>query len=40
MIKNIHSKGLSLIIVSHTGVFDSSINYNQILIKDGLINNE
>ena len=40
IIKNIYDQGLTLIIVSHSNILDSSINCNQIIFNDGSINNE
>ena len=40
IIKNIYDQGLTLIMVSHSNILESSINYNQIIFNDGSINNE
>ena len=40
IIKNIYDQGLTLIMVSHSNILDSSINYNQIIFNNGSINNE
>ena len=40
IIKNIYDQGLTLIMVSHSNILDSSINYNQIIFNNGSIKNE
>ncbi len=39
IIKDIHDGGLSLIMVSHSNILDNSIHCNEILIRDGSLNN-